>query len=228
MALECLPHFLRAHHLTGLLENLTLDLTFWNFETHPKDKLHKCISMFTRVVYFIKDPEAWRKQRNENFVSIESVISAEFFATLLEGRLNAQQIQACITDDERLQVVAGAGTGKTATLYAKAAYMVERLKVPANGILAITYSKKSARDLEKRFASRTSLANVKISTIHSLGYEIVAGASGRKPSLAPWIDDLETFARRIDSYVRLGFSNPEIAEHLTNVLLFNSREIQPP
>ena len=49
----------------------------------------------------------------------------------LLARLNPQQRQAATHDDRPLLIVAGAGTGKTATLVQRVAWLIARVSNPA-------------------------------------------------------------------------------------------------
>ncbi|MDO8725498.1 MAG: UvrD-helicase domain-containing protein [Candidatus Methanoperedens sp.] len=47
-------------------------------------------------------------------------------------------------------ILAGAGTGKTTTITAKIAYMVEKENIDPTQILALTFSKEAARNMREK------------------------------------------------------------------------------
>src|SRR5659263_73421 len=47
-------------------------------------------------------------------------------------------------------ILAGAGTGKTTTITAKIAYMVEKEKIDPSQILTLTFSKEAARNMREK------------------------------------------------------------------------------
>ncbi|WAM22459.1 MAG: UvrD-helicase domain-containing protein (plasmid) [Candidatus Methanoperedens sp.] len=47
-------------------------------------------------------------------------------------------------------ILAGAGTGKTTTITAKIAYMVEKENIDPSRILALTFSKEAARNMREK------------------------------------------------------------------------------
>ncbi len=72
-------------------------------------------------------------------------------------------------------LVAGAGTGKTSTLIARVAYLIQEGKAREDQILLLAYNKSAAQELEERIADRTGYS-VKVKTFHALGLEIISEA----------------------------------------------------
>ena len=67
-----------------------------------------------------------------------------------EFSLNEQQSEAVTTETRQVIVYAGPGTGKTKTLTARIAHLVKVRKVPARHIMACTFSRKAAHELQER------------------------------------------------------------------------------
>lgn len=64
--------------------------------------------------------------------------------------LNDKQREAVISDDRRLLVLAGAGSGKTKTLLQKLIYLIEEKGVSPSSILAITFTKNATNEMIDR------------------------------------------------------------------------------
>ncbi len=68
---------------------------------------------------------------------------------VLEG-LNPDQQQAVESDSRAIIIQAGPGTGKTRTLTARIAHLISGKRVDPGAVLALTFTNKAARELEKR------------------------------------------------------------------------------
>ncbi len=93
---------------------------------------------------------------------------------ILEG-LNSEQREAVKYNDGPLLIVAGAGTGKTAVITKKIAYLIaEKLAKPSE-ILALTFTKKAAYEMEERvdIIAPYGYNDVKIKTFHSFAEEFL-------------------------------------------------------
>ena len=71
---------------------------------------------------------------------------------ILDG-LNEQQRRAATHEGGPLLVLAGAGTGKTRTLVARAAWLRDSHGLPASRILLLTFTRRAASDMLARAAS---------------------------------------------------------------------------
>lgn len=143
---------------------------------------------------------------NEAVTQAELADRRSFFDTIEKSPLTDEQARAVICFDNRVQVLAAAGSGKTSVMVARAAYAVDRGFVPADRILMLAFNKAAASELTERVTTRFAQAGIdatglQASTFHSFGLDVIGRATGRKPRLAPWLDqggDLTMVMRIVD------------------------------
>ena len=165
---------------------------------------------------------------NEQIMASELSSRRPFFDTIEKTPLTDEQARAVVCFDNRVQVLAAAGSGKTSVMVARAAYAVSRGFVAPGRILLLAFNKAAAIELQERVAARFAAAGIdssglRAATFHSFGLDVIGRATGKKPRLARWlsqgddvamilriVDDLrdasESFRHRWDLY-RLLFAN---------------------
>ena len=84
--------------------------------------------------------------------------------------MNPQQQQGIQAVDGPVLLLAGAGSGKTRVITHRIAYLIEERGVPADSILAVTFTNKAAKEMAERvdkILGHTSLAKPTLATFHS-------------------------------------------------------------
>jgi len=113
----------------------------------------------------------------------------------IEGKpLTEEQARSVICFDNRVQVVAAAGSGKTSTMVAKAVYAVHRGFAPPERIVMLAFNKKAAEELQSRAQKAFKRAglnevSVEAATFHSLGLRIIGQVTQAKPKVPEWAID---------------------------------------
>ncbi|OLP04378.1 DNA helicase PcrA [Mycolicibacterium porcinum] len=103
---------------------------------------------------------------------------------LLDG-LNPQQRQAVLHQGSPLLIVAGAGSGKTAVLTRRIAYLLAARDVGVGQILAITFTNKAAAEMRERVVQLVGprARNMWVSTFHSTCVRILRNQASLLPGL---------------------------------------------
>lgn len=162
----------------------------------------------------IRDAVAlWRRDFNEVANSInERHLAKElqefkaFFAQVEKSPLTEEQAKAVVCFDNRVLLVASAGSGKTSTMVAKAGYALKKGYFEAEKILLLAFNKDAAAELRDRIKARLEplelpADKVVAKTFHAFGLDVIGAATGKRPTLAPWLEsgqDLEILLELVD------------------------------
>lgn len=100
---------------------------------------------------------------------------------VLPDRVNAEQESAVKAEQAVVAVIAGPGTGKTKTLIARIADLVENRGVKPAEITAVTFTNKAAGELRERllarFGTKKMVSQMHIGTFHGLCLQILSEAN---------------------------------------------------
>jgi len=93
----------------------------------------------------------------------------------LLSTLKPRQLEAIKHTQSPQLILAGAGTGtgKTTTITAKIAYMVENENIDPSQILALTFSKEAARNMREKVEKLLQGKEVIVKTFHSFCAELI-------------------------------------------------------
>ena len=84
-----------------------------------------------------------------------------------------EQRQVIFEDSNRVQVVAGAGSGKTFTMVSLICRLLEEGKEKPSEILVITFSRKAAEEISERIERRAGKTDVKVHTFHAYCLQVI-------------------------------------------------------
>ncbi|NLL99924.1 MAG: UvrD-helicase domain-containing protein [Treponema sp.] len=107
--------------------------------------------------------------------------------------LNPEQLKAVKHTGSPLLILAGAGSGKTRVITTKIAYLIGEVGIKPSSILAVTFTKKAAKEMQER-AERLEpfAAKSYIRTFHSFGawfLRLNAEEAGLNPNFTVYDDD---------------------------------------
>ncbi len=146
-----------------------------------------------------------RRRYNDDFVAHELIRFAPFFEDLGGIALSEEQREACIRLEDSNLLVASAGSGKTATMVGKVAYVIQKGLYAPEDILVLAYNSKAAAELKERIARQLDVDPAELAcratTFHALGFSIIQDVEGEPPRLANWVNGEGGEARFIKGIV---------------------------
>jgi len=144
-----------------------------------------------RSLSFLTDPDRRRRYNNE-FVATELTRYAPFFDDLDNRSLSDQQRESCIRLEDSNLLIASAGSGKSATMVGKVAYVLDKGLYQPEEILVLAYNRTAADELKERIAHQLGVQpadlQCKVMTFHALGRGIIELVEARPPQLANWVE----------------------------------------
>jgi len=167
---------------------------------------------FKRINAVDKDPTGFRALANERFVTCELSERKGFFDGLLSPPTDEQR-RACICDEDAALVVASAGSGKTTLLLTKIEYLLMKGHASPQEILVLVFNRDAKHLIESRVLQRTD-QELNVHTFHSFGLEVLAQSSGKKPSIAPFVESDRALGIHIEKLLNSVLSDPQNASLL--------------
>jgi len=168
---------------------------------------------------FISDADKFVKENNKKFIKEAISSNKKLFDRLEAHPLTDHQREACVYDEDNVLVIAGAGTGKTSTMVAKAAYLVQQGLAKPEEILMLAFGKDASGELEERVSDLGYLSGSVIRTFHSLGKEIIGCYDNRATSVSVLASDGAQYVKFIDKQLEEMTREPSLAKTLKSFFL---------
>lgn len=140
-----------------------------------------------------RDFKSFANEINEAYLRKALQEHKAFFDQVEKSPLTEEQAKAVVCFDNRVLLVASAGSGKTSTMVAKAGYALKKEFFAADKILLLAFNKDAATELGERIKARLEpqglpADQVVAKTFHAFGLDIIGEVTGKKPSVAPWLE----------------------------------------
>ncbi|MFB1487706.1 MULTISPECIES: UvrD-helicase domain-containing protein [unclassified Thiocapsa] len=160
---------------------------------------------------FASDPSGFRSRANETFVDAELKRYDGYFSTVESRPLTPAQRRAVVVHEDNTRVIAGAGSGKTSVMVAKAGYLLHKELCKPRELLLLAFNRDAAEELETRLKERFGL-DLRVSTFHALGLDIIARATGTKPSLASWAGNERELTEHLQALLTETIRDPQTSD----------------
>jgi DNA helicase-4 len=172
-----------------------------------------CLGAHDLLEGLVSAPDRVLAQRNQAFVDRELTRRDALFDTVESRPLTDEQRWAAVVLEDRNLLVASAGSGKTSTVVAKVAYLLDAGVCGPEEILVLSFNRKVAEELTTRLGARVRGGDrVRVETFHALGLAIIGTSTGTRPAVPPWASDDTAGGTAIEGIVNdLCARDPEFA-----------------
>jgi len=150
---------------------------------------------------FASEPRTARAKGIAAFINGELDRWKDFFDTIESKPLTPEQRLSVVVDEDATLVLAGAGSGKTSIITAKAAYLVKAGIRQPEEILLLAFAKNAAEEMSERVEARSGVPIV-ARTFHGIAYDIIGVVEGSKPALADHATDDMAFTNLIKQILK--------------------------
>ncbi|MEE3661864.1 DNA helicase IV [Brenneria sp. g21c3] len=133
-----------------------------------------------------------RVECNQSWMARTLTAEQSFFQSVESTALNVAQCKAVMNGEEAVLVLAGAGSGKTSVLVARAAWLMHRGEAVPEQILLLAFGRKAAEEMNERIQARLHTKDIQAKTFHALALHIIEQASRK----APMISQLESDGKK--------------------------------
>lgn len=147
-----------------------------------------CRDPYLFCLQWLNNSDDRRVKRNNEWTSRMLEQHAAFFNQVETSPLNTSQARSVVNGEDAVLVLAGAGSGKTSVLVARAGWLMMRRQASASQILLLAFGRKAAEEMNDRIRQRLHTDEIQARTFHSLALHIIQQGSNK----APTISKLET------------------------------------
>ena len=138
---------------------------------------------------WLEDIESSRLKHNQAFTDAMLAQYGDFFDAVESSPLNDAQARAVVNGERSLLVLAGAGSGKTSVLVARAGWLLARGEAAADQILLLAFGRQAAQEMDDRIRERLHTDEISAKTFHALALHIIRQGSKKVPAISALEND---------------------------------------
>lgn len=152
--------------------------------TSRLDAFDNCRELWQECQGWLADTETARLAHNQAFTQAMLEQYSGFFAGIESSPLNPAQARAVVNGERSLLVLAGAGSGKTSVLVARAGWLLTRGEAAPDQILLLAFGRQAAQEMDERIRERLRSDDITARTFHSLALHIIQQGSKKVPAIS--------------------------------------------
>lgn len=153
----------------------------------PVERLNEfvnCRELYQCCLQWLQHGEQQLAKRNADWTRRMLKQYAGFFDSVESSPLNDSQARAVVNGEDALLVLAGAGSGKTSVLVARAGWLLMRKQATPQQILLLAFGRQAADEMNQRVQSRLEVDDIQARTFHALALHIIQQGSNKSPAIS--------------------------------------------
>lgn len=154
------------------------------------EEFSDCREPYLLCQRWLEQGDAALRQRNRDWTARMLSAHHDFFATVESSPLNVSQSEAVVNGEDAVLVLAGAGSGKTSVLVARAGWLLRRKLAAPDQILLLAFGRQAAEEMNDRIRSRLGVADIQARTFHALALHIIREGSNKQPVVSKLESDI--------------------------------------
>lgn len=186
--------WLTRQQTAGLQQKIRQALTALPLPVTRLNEFDNCRDAWRQCQAWLSDADKSRLAHNQAWTDEMLTRYADFFSTVESSPLNPAQARAVVNGEQSLLVLAGAGSGKTSVLVARAGWLLTTGEAVADQILLLAFGRKAAQEMDERIQERLHTRDITARTFHALALHIIQQGSKKVPSISKLEND--TLARQ--------------------------------
>ncbi len=185
-------------------------------------------SQFIPISDFLSGKDDYIAHRNKAYVKRQLETYKDYFDSVEDNPLTQNQRESCVIDERYNLVLAGAGTGKTSTIVARAGYLVKSGLAKSNDILLLAFGNEAAKEMDTRIREKLQFDDLTAKTFHSFGQSIIAKVEQKKPSINLMATDERAYEAFIDDTLREYLKQDDYQSSALSYLLYEKHPYKNP
>ncbi|PHM61258.1 DNA helicase IV [Xenorhabdus ishibashii] len=147
-------------------------------------QFENCRDNYKICLNWLEEGEKIIQTLNRQWIDHMLVQYEQFFQTIETAPLDRSQCQAVINGEQNILVLAGAGSGKTSVLVARAGWLLLRQQALPEQILLLACDCQATDGMNERIQARLGTQEIKAKTFHDLALHIIQQGSNKSPKIS--------------------------------------------
>ncbi|AZV05108.1 DNA helicase IV [Enterobacter sp. N18-03635] len=183
--------WLTRQQTAGLQQKIRQALSALPLSVTRLDEFDNCRDAWRQCQAWLNEKDKSRLAHNQAWTDAMLTQYADFFSTVESSPLNPAQARAVVNGEQSQLVLAGAGSGKTSVLVARAGWLLTTGEAVADQILLLAFGRKAAQEMDERIQERLHTRDITARTFHALALHIIQQGSKKVPSISKLENDAQ-------------------------------------